>query len=295
MMTPNGNRAASQPTIDVIVGAIFMSAHLGGSHMATVRLFANLAIVAAILAFASAEVLAEDMRDVLAPTGRLRVGVFPSSSLSMIQDAVTGETHGLTFDLGKELAKRLDVPFEKVVYQRIAEVLSALKVGDIDFTISNATPARALDVAFSQTLLLLESGYLVPAGSPIVTIADMNKSGLRVGVSKGSTSEQTIPKVLANASVVAVPNLKQAIQMLTSLELDAFATNKAILFEMSDQMPRARVLDGRWGLEHLAVAIPKGRERGVEFVRDFVEEMRSSGLLAQAEQRAGIRGAIEAE
>jgi polar amino acid transport system substrate-binding protein len=263
--------------------------------MATVRLFANLAIVAAILAFASAEVLAEDMRDVLAPTGRLRVGVFPSSSLSMIQDAVTGETHGLTFDLGKELAKRLDVPFEKVVYQRIAEVLSALKVGDIDFTISNATPARALDVAFSQTLLLLESGYLVPAGSPIVTIADMNKSGLRVGVSKGSTSEQTIPKVLANASVVAVPNLKQAIQMLTSLELDAFATNKAILFEMSDQMPRARVLDGRWGLEHLAVAIPKGRERGVEFVRDFVEEMRSSGLLAQAEQRARIRGAIEAE
>jgi hypothetical protein len=119
-------------------------------------------------------------------------------------------------------------------------VLNAIKTGDVDFTISNATPARALDVTFSQTLLLLESGYLVPAGSPIVTIADMNKSGLRVGASKGSTSEQLIPKVLANASVVAVPNLKQAIQMLTQLKLDAFATNKAM-------MPGAHVLGCRWG------------------------------------------------
>jgi len=263
--------------------------------MTTVRLFANVAFAAAILTLSSAEVPAEDMRDLLAPTGRLRVGVFPRSSLSMIQEVNTGETHGLSFDLGKELARRLDVPFEAVVYQRIAEVLNAIKSGDVDFTISNATPARALDVAFSQTLLSLESGYLVPAGSPIMTLSDMNKSGLRVGVSKGSTSEQTLPKILANASVVAVPNLKQAVQMLTQMELDAFATNKAILFDMSDQIPGARVLDGRWGLEHLAVAIPKDRERGIEFVRGFVEEMRSSGLLAQAAQRAALRGAVAAE
>ena len=182
-----------------------------------------------------------------------------------------------------------------MVYQRIAEVLNAIKSGDVDFTISNATPARAIDVAFSQTLLSLELGYLVPAGSPIMTISDMNKSGLRVGVSKGSTSEQTLPKVLPNASVVAVPNLKQAVQMLTRLELDAFATNKAILFDMSDQMPGARVLDGRWGLERLAVAIPKGPERGIGFVRDFVAEMRSSGLLAKAAQRAGLRGVVAEE
>jgi polar amino acid transport system substrate-binding protein len=263
--------------------------------MTTVRLFANVAFAAAILTSSSGQVLAEVIRDMLAPTGRLRVGVFPGSSLSMIREATTGETHGLTFDLGKELAKRLDVPFEDVVYQRIAEVFNAIKSVEIDCTISNATPARALDVAFSQTLLSLESGYIVSAGSPLITISDMNKSGLRVGVSKGSTSEQTLPKVLTNASVVAVPNLKQAVQMLSQPQLDAFATNKAILFDMSDQIPGARVLDGRWGLEHLAVTIPKSRERGVEFVRGFVEDMRSSGLLAQAAQRAALRGAAEAE
>lgn len=122
--------------------------------MATVRLFANVAIAAAILSFACVELLAEDMRDVLAPTGRLRVGVFPGSSLSMIQEATTGETHGLSFDLGKELAKRLDVPFEQVVYQRIAEVLNAIKAGDVDFAISNATPARAFPPSASRNSAL---------------------------------------------------------------------------------------------------------------------------------------------
>jgi sorbitol-specific phosphotransferase system component IIBC len=71
---------------------MFISANLRSGPTATVRLLANVAIAAAILAFASAEVVAEDMRDVLAPTGRLRVGVFPSGSLSMIQEATTGET-----------------------------------------------------------------------------------------------------------------------------------------------------------------------------------------------------------
>jgi polar amino acid transport system substrate-binding protein len=93
--------------------------------------------------------------EVLAPTGKLRAGTFPGSPLSMVRDGKTREMHGLCMDLGKELAKRLGVPFEQVDYQRIAEVIEAMKTGDVDFTISNATPARAAHVTFSQTLISL--------------------------------------------------------------------------------------------------------------------------------------------
>jgi polar amino acid transport system substrate-binding protein len=189
----------------------------------------------------------------------------------------------------------LDVPFEQVNYQRIADVLDGMKAGDVDFTVGNATPARAVDVAFSQTLLSIELGYLVPAASPIATISDLDKPGIRVGVTKGSTSETTLPKILANATVVPAQNLKRAIEMLERRELDVFATNKSILFEMSDQMPGARVLDGRWGVEHVAIATPKGRETAMEYIRGFVEEVQTSGLLSQAAERAGVRGAVKAE
>jgi polar amino acid transport system substrate-binding protein len=232
------------------------------------------------------------MREILAPMGRLRVGAFAGSPLSMAIDSKTSEIHGVCIDLGRELAKRLEVPFEHVNYQRIADVLEGMKAGDVDFTLSNATPARAVHVAFSQTLLSVELGYLVPALSPIVTIADLDKTGVRIGVTQGSTSQGTLPKILPNATVLPAPNSKRAIEMLRHDELDAFATNKPTLFEMSDQMPGARILDGRWGVEHIAIAIPQGRETAMEYLSHFVEEMQTSGLLAQAVEHAGLRGVV---
>jgi polar amino acid transport system substrate-binding protein len=235
-----------------------------------------------------------EARAVLAPTGKLRVGIFPGSPLSIARDSTNGEMHGIGIDLGKEFAKRLGVPFEQVQFQRIAEVLEAMKAGDVDFTISNATPARAVDVSFSDTLISLELGYLVPAASPITTISEAEKVGIRVGVTQGSTSQTTIPNVLPNARVVPAENSKRAIEMFERRELDLFATNKPTLFEMSNQMPGARVLDGRWGVEHIAIATPKGREAATEYVRRFVADVQASGLLAQAVERAGLRGVVRA-
>ena len=231
-----------------------------------------------------------DPREVLAPAGKLRAGAFPGSPLSMATDRRTGETHGLCIDLGKALAKRLGVAFEQVDYQRIAEVIEALKSGNVDFTVSNATPARAAYVTFSQTLISIELGYLVAAASPIAAISDVDKSGLRIGVTQGSTSQGTIPKLLPNAIVVPAENSARAVEMLERGEIDLFATNKPTLFEMSDRLPGARVLDGRWGVERIAIAIPKGREAAMEYLRRFVGEAQTGGLLAEAVERAGLRG-----
>jgi polar amino acid transport system substrate-binding protein len=231
----------------------------------------------------------------LAPTGRLRVGAFAGSPLSMTRDPRTGEIHGLSIDLGKAFAMWLGVPFERRDYQRIAEVLADMKAGDVDFTISNATPARAVDVDFSQTLISLELGYLVPAASPIAAISDVDRPGLRIGVTQGSTSQRTIPERLPNAIIAPAQNSRHAVEMLERGELDLFATNKPTLFQMSDQMPGSRVLEGRWGVEHIAVAIPRGRETALDVVRCFVEEAQSGGLLAEAVARAGLRGLVQAE
>jgi polar amino acid transport system substrate-binding protein len=246
------------------------------------------------------DALTRNAREVLAPTGRLRVGAFFGSPLSMTRDIGSGEVHGLCIDLGRELAKRLDVPFELVGHQRIAEVLAAMQAGDVDFTVSNATPARAEIVSFSQTLISLELGYLVPAASAIADTADIDRPGLRVGVTQGSTSQGTLPKLLPNATVVPAQNAARAVEMFERGELDLFATNKPTLFEMSDRMPGARVLDGRWGVEHIAIAVPKGSETGnergreaaMEFLRGFVAEAQAGGLLSRAVERAGLRGAV---
>ena len=235
---------------------------------------------------------APGMPRILAPSGKLRVGVYPGSPTSMIQDASSGQRNGVTYDLGTELAKRLGVPFEPVVFQRVAEVVDALKSGQIDFTITNASPARVKDLDFTPTLIDLELGYIVLPGSPVSALANVDRPGIRVGVSEGSTSLSTLTREFKNATVVTAPSLKSAMDMLSQKKIDAFATNKAILFEMTDELPGSRVLDGRWGLEHLAMAIPKGRDAAMPYLRKFADDVRSEGLVKRAVERAGLRGTV---
>ena len=235
----------------------------------------------------SAEVI-----QVLAPTGKLRVGVYPGSPNSMIQDSASGETRGVTFDLGKEFARRLGIPFEPVVYGRVAEVFEALKSGQIDFTITNATAVRAKDVDFTPPLLAIELGYLVLPGSPVTSLNDVDRPGIRVGVSQGGTSHGTLARELKHATVVPAPTIKDAIELLSLRMIDAFTTNKPVLYQMADALPGAWMLEGRWGLERLAFAIPKGRDQGMPYVRKFAEDAKSEGLVDRAVQRAGLRGAV---
>ena len=234
-------------------------------------------------------------KELLAPTGHLRIGVYAGSPTSMVTDAGTGKVHGLTYDLGRELAARLDVPAEYITFPRIADVVDAMKEGRIDFTVTNATPARANVVSFSEPLLAIELGYLVPSNSSISSAGGIDRPEIRIGVTKGGTSNQVLSAKFKNAKIIPAESVKLAIEMLRRGELDVYATNKAILFEMSDALPGARILDGNWGLEHMAIAIPRGREQGLPFVTGFAQEVQASGLVAQIRQQAGLRGAAMAK
>jgi polar amino acid transport system substrate-binding protein len=77
---------------------------------------------------------------------------------------------------------------------------------------------------------------------------------------------------------------------MRSGEIDTYATNKPILYELADRLTGAKILDGNWGVEHLAIGIPKGREPGLDFIRAFSDEAKARGLVKRAVQRAGMRG-----
>jgi polar amino acid transport system substrate-binding protein len=233
-------------------------------------------------------------KELLAPTGHLRVGVYPGSPTSMVTDPATSQTHGVTYDLGREFAARLNVPVEYLTFQRIADVIGAIKEGKVDFTVTNATPVRANDVNFSQNLLSVELGYLVPANSPISRSDQIDAAGIRIGVTKGGTSERVLSAKFTNAKILPAESVAGAVNSLRNGELDIYATNKAILFQMSESLPGARVLDGNWGQENMAIAIPKGREGGQELLNGFVRDVQSNGLLEQIEASAGLKGAVKA-
>ncbi len=234
-------------------------------------------------------------QQVLAPTGKLRVGLYPGTPTSILPDPQSGGPRGVGYDLGKEIARRLGVPFEPVVFSKNAEVLEAVKTGQVDMVFTNASAARAKEMDFGPPYLEIELGYLVPQGSPVTTLAGIDAPGVRVGVTKASSSDAVLSRDLKSAEIVRAATLAVAGDMMAAGQLDAFATNKATLFEMAEKLPGSKVLDGRWGVERHAIAIPKGRDQAMAFVKKFTDDVKSEGLVKAAIARAGLRGAMITE
>jgi polar amino acid transport system substrate-binding protein len=232
----------------------------------------------------------------LAPTGRLRVAVYADDPLAANQDQIaaggTGVLHDLSLEVGQELARHLGVGFEAIEFESQPPAFDALRAGGVDFMIINATALRAKSVDFSPELVQTEQGFLVVFGSPLTSLADVDRPNIRVGVSEGSSSQGILSGQLKNAAVIPVSTIKNAVDRLSHKDLDAFATNKAVLFALSDHVPGSRVLDGRYGVERLAIGIPKGRDEGLQYLRTFVADVKSTGFFDRAARKVRLRGTV---
>lgn len=232
-----------------------------------------------------------DFRSSLAPTGSLRIGLYLGSPDSFIPESLSGPNRGLGFELGRAFATYLNLGFELCIFEKNADVLQAAKCGEVDFVFANATATRAEYLAFAEPLIFSEQSYLVSSSRAFSGIEAVDQPSCVIGVSAGSTTESVLPSLLRQAKTRSINNLTLARTMLMHGELDAFATNKGILFELQDQLPSFVVLPGAWGVEHIAVGIPKNRAHALIIVQDFCAQVLAEGFVGQALSRAAIRGA----
>ena len=229
-----------------------------------------------------------EIQHALAPSGSLRVALYIGTPTSVLS---SDDLRGVGYDLGKELARRLKVPFAPILFGKNAEVLEAVKTGSADVAFTNASAERAKDMDFTQPYLVIELGYLARKNAPATRLTDVDHPGVRIGVTHKSSSEGILSRNLKQAHVIPAETVEIGIEMLASGTLDLYATNKATLFQMSDKLPGSQVLEGSWGDERHALAIPKGRDIGLPFVRSFIAGAIASGLVKNAVDRAGLRGA----
>ncbi len=237
-----------------------------------------------------------DVRRVLAPTGPLRVAVYSGSPSSIVVDPAGGAPRGVGYDLGRAFAARLGVPFAPVVFANNAQALAAIRDGSADLTFTNASPARAREMDFSPVFMDVEKSALVARGSPVRTLADLQRPGTRIGVSAGSTTAGELAPLYPDATIVPIATLAEAKATLGRGEIVAFATNDAILYEMSDALPGSTVIAGHWGLEHFAAGVPKGRAAdhpdAAAVIAAFIDDARRDGTIATAVAHAGLRGVV---
>ena len=236
----------------------------------------------------------ERVRKALAPTGKLRVGLL-SVPVHSVRDPYSGELRGVSHDLGRELAARLGVPFDPIVYPNPTVYVKAGEAGAWDMGSLGVVSERRASFDFAPPHLVVDHGYLVPSGTRIASIGEVDRPGVRVGLVERSASDQILSSDLKHASIVRGSDLTALIDLVMLGDVDVIAAQKTNLYNIAPRLPGSRVLDGSPGREEQALAIPKGRDPiALQYVRSFVQDAKDRGLVQQAIERAGIRGVIVA-
>ncbi len=228
----------------------------------------------------------------LAPNGRLRAAINFGNPILATRDPVTGEARGVSVDLARELARRLDVPVDLVLFSAAGKVTDGLKSNAWDVAFVAIDPARAMEMEFTSPYVVIEGAYLVPAPSPIKANADVDNTGVRIVVGAGSAYDLYLSRELRNAQIVRAPTSPAVVDMMVAQNLDVAAGVKQQLEADSRRVPGVRLLEGRFMVINQAMATPKGRTTGAKYLAEFVEDMKASGFVAKALQKHGIEGAV---
>jgi polar amino acid transport system substrate-binding protein len=231
-----------------------------------------------------------ETRAALAPTGKLRVA-FLLTPLYATKDTVSGELRGVAPDLGRQLAASAGLPFEAVTYSGVPPLINGAKAGEWDVALSGINAERAAVIDFSPPFMEVEQGFLVRAGVPIATAAEVDRPGIRIGVIERAGADIALTRDLKNAQLVRVAGAAELFGLFSAGRADVLAATKSALFAEAAKQPGSKVLEGRLLVEPIGMGVPKGRPaRAAEFVGRFVESAKADGRVGAAIEQAGLRG-----
>ena len=228
----------------------------------------------------------------LAPTGVLRAAINMGNALLVTGRTASGDPEGVAPDMAREIASRLGVPVAYVPYARPGELADAAGSGVWDIGLIGAEPQRAEKISFTPAYVEIEATYLVPAGSPLKTVAEVDRAGVRIAVTARSAYDLWLERNIKHAQLVRSEGGDATFKQFVDEKIEALAGLRPRLLEDVQKLPDARILDGQFTAVQQAVGTARLNTAGAAFLREFVEEAKASGLVARLIERHKVVGRL---
>lgn len=224
------------------------------------------------------------------PDTPLRVGINFGNALLACRDASTMRPSGIAVDLAHELGRRWGAAIEVVSYASANTMADAARTAAWDIAFLATDPARSNEITFTEPYVEIEATYLVPAGSPAQTIADVDREGVRIAVSERSAYDLFLTRTIMHATLLRAPSVDDSVALFFSEKLDALAGLKPLLEMVAARHAGTVVIPGRFTEVCQAIGVPHGGS--IAGLQAFVRDVTRSGFVAAALERHGVRGVV---
>lgn len=237
------------------------------------------------------------VRQQLASTGKVRVAISVGPTANTFRatlDPATSRPRGVAVDLANALGEKLGVPVKLMMYDNYVELLEAARSDARDVTFLPFDEERTKVMDYGPEYYRFEFTYLVPSGSAINAQSDVDRPGVRIAVAEGSVTARNRQQALKSATLLRFKTLAEVREQVRAGKVDAAAAGRETLAGLAAQVPGARVLEGSFHVEGVAVAVPKNRPAALGFVSDFIESAKATGVVRRAFDNAGFKEAAVA-
>ncbi len=222
------------------------------------------------------------LRSEFAPSGKLRVGLNMSNFLLTRTDTASGQPRGVAHDLAQELGRRLGLAVELCPYPNPGALADAANKGVWDVGFLGAEPLRANEIDFTAAYVEIDSTYLVPSGSALKEIGEVDRKGIRIIVPEKAAYELYLSRTIKNAELVKDKGGDLCFKRFVDEKFDALAGLRPRLITDQTKLPGSRILEGSFTAVQQAAGMPKGRAAASKYLSAFIEDVKASGLVAKA-------------
>ena len=230
-----------------------------------------------------------DAKKALAPTGKLRAGMNIGNNLFTRQNE-TGQLYGVSVDLMQELANRLGVPLQMVVYNQPGQVADDVGNDVWDVAILAIEKTRAKTILFSPAMTEIEAGYVVHQNSDFQLAEQVDSSGVKIAAPEKAGYELYLSHALKNASLVRTKSFASSLELFNLDQVDAVAGLKPNLIESMHQLPMSKLLQGNFMTVNHGFSVALGRVDAAAYLANFVKDLIESGFVGRSITNHQIKG-----
>ncbi len=226
----------------------------------------------------------------LAPTGVLRAGINMGNFLLVTGKTASGDPQGVAPDMAAEIARRLGVPVAYVKYERPSQLADAAGTNAWDIGLIGAEPQRAAKIAFTPAYCEIEATYLVPPGSPLTKISDVDRPGIRIASRRGAAYGLWLERNIKQATLILSESAEAPFEQFVTEKLEAYGALRPQLLTEANKLPGSRILSGNFMTVQQAIGTGKTNTAGAAFLSEFVAEAKKSGLVARLIEKHHVKG-----
>jgi polar amino acid transport system substrate-binding protein len=232
----------------------------------------------------------DEIKSELAPTGVLRAGINMSNFLLVTGKTAAGDPEGVAPDMAAEIARRLGVPVKYVQFERPSKLADAAGTNAWDIGLIGAEPQRAEKITFTAAYCEIEATYLVQANSPLQSVGDVDRSGVRIAVRRGAAYDLWLERNIKHATVVRSDSADGPLNQFVAEKLEALAGLRPGLLEDVKKVPGSKILPGNFMTVQQAIGTEKKNAAGAAFLASFVAEAKQTGFVAKLIEKHHVVG-----